>query len=110
MTSARRRVDIAGRERYSLSVGRLTHASLLLLTVLMLVVPTVQLTSAVSHSFTHQVSAKTFGKTSFGSRMPAVVTAPLALDGDAGAARVTPVEHHDLGPGFPSTPFVPPRG
>jgi hypothetical protein len=86
------------------------RAFLLVLAALVLVVPTVQLMSAVTSSFVHQVSAKTSAKTSTGSRIPAVVARPLLMERSAVASRVISVEPHDLGLGFPTAPFVPPRG
>lgn len=76
----------------------------------MLVVPTVQLMSMVSPSVPHQLSGKTLGKSSTGSRIPAVVAALPRVGNDGVVAiRTTPPDHQHVRPGFSTAPFVPPR-
>ena len=81
----------------------------LALTVLVLLVPTVQLMSVVSPSVAHHLSGKMFGKSSTNSRIPAVLASRPGLPSDPAARGVTTPERHTTHPGFSTAPFVPPR-
>jgi hypothetical protein len=104
-------IDIAARERYPLDVGLLTRALLSILTLVILVVPVVQLMTPVSPSVMHQLSAKTGGKTSTGSRVPAVTGDTTALQGQwvSPVGRVSLLDGAVALPGFTTDLFVPPR-
>ena len=92
-----------------MTVRVLTRGLLLVLTLLVLVVPTVQLMSVISPSATHQVSSKTLGKTSTASRIPAVVTTLPGLGREGVATRTATAEPSHVRTDFATAPFVPPR-
>jgi hypothetical protein len=103
-------IDIASRERYPLDVGLFTRALLSMLTLVILVVPVVQLMSPASPSLLHQLSTKTWTKISAGSRIPAVTgdtTLPQNVVSPVG--RVGFLDGVVCLPGFTTDPFVPPR-
>jgi hypothetical protein len=82
-----------------------------MLTLVILVVPVVQLMAPVSPSVMHQLSAKPGGKTSAGSRLPAVTGDTTALQNQwvLPVGRVSFLDGAVSLPGFTTELFVPPR-
>ena len=92
-------------------MGLFTRALLFVLTLVILVVPVVQLMAPVSPSAMHQLSAKHGGKTPAGSRLPAVTGDTTALQSQWGSpvGRVRLLDGVASLPGFTTDLFVPPR-
>ena len=92
-------------------MGLFTRALLAVLTLVILVVPVVQLMSPASPSLMYQLSAKTGTKISAGSRIPAVTGDATPRPGHAVSpiGRVSLLDDAVSLPGFTVDPFVPPR-
>jgi hypothetical protein len=84
------------------------RASVVFVTLLLLVTPTVQLMSPPSTALAHQVSGKVLGKD--GSRVAGMTVDAGGVDRTLTMVdRVVVVELHEMAPGFSPSPFVPPR-
>jgi len=90
-------------------MGWLTRGLLLVVTLSLLLVPTVQLMSVVSPSVAHHLTSKTPGKASIGSRIPAVVASLPGIWNESTVRGVMTPERHSIRLGFSAAPFVPPR-
>ena len=91
-------------------MDRIARGLASLLTLLIVVVPTVQLMSPASATAPQHLTSKATGKHAPSSRIPVVTGTPIALErAPAADGRIQETEPRHAAAGFGAAPFVPPR-